>query len=411
MVEWYNSSMGILLVMVLLAWSASPASALTVDTSNRAAVVSFYHSGWLGSAGVASGWTGNPSLCDAGVVSSAYLDAATLRLNYFRALTGLTTDLVRDPSRSQGCQEAAEMMARNMMINHSPPLSWACYTPLGAAEARRTNLAIGPASLMDAIDLMILEEGVPSAGHRRWLLYRSLALPGFGAAFPAGVPGYAIDIFGSTTPPSTPEWTSWPPAGYVPYSHISEMWSFTYPGATLSGTVVTVTRNGTPLLVTLQPVQNGFGDATLVWTVAGFPLATAPSPEYAYHVIVANVTVGGAPRSFTYDVTPIDPDRVTAVELQGEAPTVELAPPYPSPSHEGASFAFTLTQESSVELTVRDITGRRIKGIASGTQSAGVHPVRWNGLDDHGMTAPAGLYFVHMVAGTRQLARRLVLIR
>jgi len=402
-----HATLGILLASMGI---AAPARALTVNTSSRDAVRNFYQTVYLASAGVSSGWTGNPLSCTAGTLSSAYLDAATLRLNYFRALTGLTTDLAWDAAKSQGCQECAEIVSKNAMVNYFPPPSELCYTTLGAGYSSNSLLALGPASLAEAVDLFVQDSHVSTAGHRRWLLYKDYAAPGFGASF-ASLPGYCIYAFSIGLSGPVPEWTAWPPAGFIPYMHISDMWSFTYAGAAFGAAQATVTYHGSLVPVTVQPVQTGFGDETLVWSVSGFPLSGPPALEEAYHVTVSNVVVNSVPRSFSYDIIPMDPNVVSAAGSPSGEADLALAPPVPSPSHGRASISYRLPAGGAVDLVVSDLSGRRIATVSSGAQVAGDHTVEWNGLTSRGAAAPAGLYFVQLDAAGRRISQRLVVIR
>jgi flagellar hook assembly protein FlgD len=49
--------------------------------------------------------------------------------------------------------------------------------------------------------------------------------------------------------------------------------------------------------------------------------------------------------------------------------------------------------------------------IERGAHAAGEHAAMWDGRDESGMPAPAGLYFARLVAGSRTTASRLVVVR
>jgi hypothetical protein len=68
-----------------------------------------------------------------------------------------------------------------------------------------------------------------------------------------------------------------------------------------------MTRNGSPVGVTLHSVENGYGDNTLTWTVAGLPTGP-PASDVVYHVTVSGIAGGGVPPTHEYDVTVIDPN-------------------------------------------------------------------------------------------------------
>jgi serine protease len=65
---------------------------------------------------------------------------------------------------------------------------------------------------------------------------------------------------------------------------------------------------------------------------------------------------------------------------------------------------------ASVELAVFDVAGRRVRTLVQGTVVAGELGSSWDGLDDTGTPAPAGIYVLRLVAsGTEQAVRMLLL--
>ncbi len=72
---------------------------------------------------------------------------------------------------------------------------------------------------------------------------------------------------------------------------------------------------------------------------------------------------------------------------------------------------WTLQRSDAVELVIVDITGRRIRHLASGMYPAGPHEFTWDGRDDDGRTQRAGAYFVAGRVGTERLSQRLFLLR
>jgi len=264
---------------------------------------------YLGSAGTPSGWTGNHQTCTAGDVSAAYRGSGIERTDYFRIMAGLPGGTGLNATWNAQCQEAALMMTANHELSHDPPTSWTCYTASGAAAAGKSNLAGGYPTLADAITGWMGDSGIPSAGHRRWILYPRLTTIGLGATFGGGYNAYAMQVIGLVgTRPAEPEWVAWPPATWVPYSLAFPLWSLAYNGtADFSGASVTMTRNGSPVGATVHSVQNGFGDNTLTWTVAGLP-SGPPTSDVVYHVTVSNILVGGLTQTHEYDVTVIDPN-------------------------------------------------------------------------------------------------------
>src|SRR5689334_15274400 len=149
---------------------ALPSSPTARAAPSRAAVVARFRNEYVPQSAVPLGWTGNVSACQPGTTSEAHQQAVIGRINYYRALAGLPAAM-RD-TFVNGVQPAALIMSANAALSHSPPVSWACYTPAGAAGAGSANIALGLYGV-GAIDAYMDDSGSNNAavGHRRWLLY------------------------------------------------------------------------------------------------------------------------------------------------------------------------------------------------------------------------------------------------
>ncbi len=91
--------------------------------------------------------------------------------------------------------------------------------------------------------------------------------------------------------------------------------------------------------------------------------------------------------------------------------TLELAPAFPNPVKGVATINFALPQRTNIDLSVYDITGRRVATLASGVYKAGRHTVRWNGTDDSGRKLPAGLYIYRLKTPDKAINRKLILLK
>ncbi len=83
----------------------------------------------------------------------------------------------------------------------------------------------------------------------------------------------------------------------------------------------------------------------------------------------------------------------------------------PNPSRAGVLLQFALAEPEVVSLDVRDVAGRHVRSWRSLAATAGRNAVRWDGLDDHGRQAPAGLYLVTLRTRTLRETRRVILER
>ncbi len=77
----------------------------------------------------------------------------------------------------------------------------------------------------------------------------------------------------------------------------------------------------------------------------------------------------------------------------------------------GARIAFDLPRAARVSLDVYDVRGARVRSLLADQVAAGPGAVAWDGRDDQGRMARAGLYFVAFAADGRTDRARLVLLR
>lgn len=83
----------------------------------------------------------------------------------------------------------------------------------------------------------------------------------------------------------------------------------------------------------------------------------------------------------------------------------------PNPSSSAAHIAFTMPVRSWIDAQVLDVSGRRIRHLEHGIRLEGEQRLDWDGLDDHGQAAVAGIYFVRVQAGDREEIRKITRLR
>jgi uncharacterized protein YkwD len=250
---------------------------------------------------VAAGWTGSVNGCVVGEESEASL-AATLRtVNTLRTFAGVGP-VTFDPALNQRALAAALMMKAAGDLSHTPGPEWPCYSEEGAEGAGTANLFLGASGAAAAVGY-VDDSGVPSLGHRRWLIDPSAVQFGSGSTGTTN----ALVVFGSSSAP-VPSGTTvaWPPAGWVPWAWIFKTWSISLGGDLdqgafiTSGAQVQVTLDGDPLPVSnVQTLEDGYGTGrTLSWDV-GVP-GSAQSANHELKVTIDGVTRGGAPFPISY---------------------------------------------------------------------------------------------------------------
>lgn len=96
--------------------------------------------------------------------------------------------------------------------------------------------------------------------------------------------------------------------------------------------------------------------------------------------------------------------------VPGPSP-VRLAPPFPNPSRGAVACAFDVADEAPLRVTVLDARGRLVHAETLAGAAAGRRTWTWNGIDDHGRAAAAGVYRVRVVGQGGGMSRPFVLVR
>jgi hypothetical protein len=158
--------------------------------------------------------------------------------------------------------------------------------------------------------------------------------------------------FGGPRPFVRDDFVAWPPKGHVPYDLVPARWSLSYPGADFSAASVSVTRDGQPVSVQLEPIANGYGENTLVWVVEGRDTSARtvlekPLTDTTYRIVVSGASLAGQLRTFDYAVIVFDADPA--------APGMAFVPAQPNVTI-GRSVTVTVTGLSGSIAGVRTVS-------------------------------------------------------
>ena len=83
----------------------------------------------------------------------------------------------------------------------------------------------------------------------------------------------------------------------------------------------------------------------------------------------------------------------------------------PNPFNPATEISFEMAAAGHARLSIYDASGRLIRTLLDGQRNAGRHNVTWNGRDDSGRTASAGVYLYRFEAGNSVQTRRMTLIK
>ncbi len=277
------------------------------NASARLTAKNLYNTHYEDSASVETDpqWAGDETTCDPGNVSQAVLDKIFTRLLYFRRAVGLNNGMTESKLKSEKAQRAALMMQANNTLDHFPSDSWKCYSPEGKEGAG--NSLLTTVVNAEAIDSYMRDAGSANGGvgHRRWLLWPNLQEIGVGNTDHAN----AIWVLGNagTPPEDAPEFISWPPKGYVPERLVYPRWSFSLKDADFTQAQVAMEDSaGNNISLTIEELDNQFGDRTIVWVPEG--ITTNVSQDTTYSVSITGVNIKGNAKDFSYSVIVFDPN-------------------------------------------------------------------------------------------------------
>jgi hypothetical protein len=108
---------------------------------------------------------------------------------------------------------------------------------------------------------------------------------------------------------------------------------------------------------------------------------------------------------------------VAAAEPSSEttAPTPTPAHPtlmvQPNPFNPATVIAFALMADAAVKVDVFDLRGNLVRELLDDRRAAGTYRLRWDGRDDRGRDAPAGIYLCRLHTADAVCAARLALMR
>lgn len=91
--------------------------------------------------------------------------------------------------------------------------------------------------------------------------------------------------------------------------------------------------------------------------------------------------------------------------------TIILYPGYPNPFNGSTTIRYLLHKTQPITLTIYDILGKEVITLIDGRQTAGIHSIQWNGINQTGKEVSSGIYFIRLTSGKKQQVQKIVLAR
>ncbi len=97
--------------------------------------------------------------------------------------------------------------------------------------------------------------------------------------------------------------------------------------------------------------------------------------------------------------------------LSDQSLSFQLQQNHPNPFNSGTSIPYALAQAGPARLAVYNQLGQQVRVLFNGVQPQGEGTATWDGRDDKGQPAAAGIYFVRLESGEARQSRKILLLR
>jgi hypothetical protein len=155
--------------------------------------------------------------------------------------------------------------------------------------------------------------------------------------------------------------------------------------------------------VTLQGSGAGQGFGSVTLAIPSDPSLIGRTLHGRWYVTDASAA-GGVAWSPAFSFTVFGPNAAGLLAVGPATPAVpralRLSPGRPTPFSSSTLISYELYSVARVRLVVFDAMGRSVRRLVDGaTQLPGPYAVTWDGRDDSGHAAAAGVYFYRLEAG------------
>ena len=83
----------------------------------------------------------------------------------------------------------------------------------------------------------------------------------------------------------------------------------------------------------------------------------------------------------------------------------------PNPFNPTTQISYDLPEDALVNVTIYDITGRAIRSLVNGSQTAGYRSIIWDATNNLGESVSAGMYVYIIQAGEFRQTKKMVLLK
>ena len=84
---------------------------------------------------------------------------------------------------------------------------------------------------------------------------------------------------------------------------------------------------------------------------------------------------------------------------------------YPNPFNSKTAINYTLSRDSMIDITVYDISGRKVKTLLNKWQIKGDYKIKWDANGQKGEDLPSGMYFYQLKTENFVKNKRMILLK
>jgi flagellar hook assembly protein FlgD len=84
---------------------------------------------------------------------------------------------------------------------------------------------------------------------------------------------------------------------------------------------------------------------------------------------------------------------------------------YPNPFNPSTNIPYSLSIENFITIAVYDLIGNKVKLLVSDYKDIGNYTVNWNGVNEKGVSVPAGLYLFSIEVDEFRQTKKMILLK
>jgi FlgD Ig-like domain/FG-GAP-like repeat len=133
-----------------------------------------------------------------------------------------------------------------------------------------------------------------------------------------------------------------------------------------------------------------------------------------FGTVAPSDALGTPPQDGYFIIFSGDTKLVTSVKQKEQTEyTFSLSQNYPNPFNPSTTIEYSLEKQDNIKISIYDITGKLVRVLFEGLQSAGRHRITWDGRSTGNKTVSSGTYFLAAETASNKtlLTKKIVLVK